>query len=178
MSDIALSFLALLPRLILGFLILHLFWDSKRPQDLFLKITLAGAVGFGVSSLLGFLWLWAGLPLKIYAWIETGIALGLAFRTAKREITGSVFQSPAGIFSNKRHALWGVTVSGVFLLAGADAFLWGIQNPYGRTDAWLNWNVVSRFIFRGGDQWMRTFQRPFDHPDYPFLAPLSNAVTW
>jgi hypothetical protein len=41
-----------------------------------------------------------------------------------------------------------------------------------------HWNVVSRFIHRGGEHWTGTFLRTGDHPDYPLLAPISNAVTW
>ncbi|HNB41453.1 MAG TPA: hypothetical protein PLG52_08125, partial [Anaerolineales bacterium] len=56
--------------------------------------------------------------------------------------------------------------------------LFGLQYPHGRPDAWINWNVVARFIYLGGSNWQATFLRQWDHPDYPFLVPMTNAITW
>jgi hypothetical protein len=50
--------------------------------------------------------------------------------------------------------------------------------PHGSMDAWMNWNVVSRFIVLGGEDWQNTFQRSLGHPDYPLFMTITNAITW
>ena len=36
----------------------------------------------------------------------------------------------------------------------------------------------SQIVYRGGEHWIGTFLRIYDHPDYPFLLTMSNATTW
>ena len=73
-----LAFLALIPRLIFGFLIIQVLWKSTDFKHLLIKIFLAGPVGIGLSSLISFAWLWAGLDLHNYALMETGAIATLA----------------------------------------------------------------------------------------------------
>src|SRR3972149_8025538 len=67
-----LAFLALIPRLILGLLIMQAAWKSTDPKHLLIKLFLAAPLGIGLSSLVSFIWLWANLDLHIYALMETG----------------------------------------------------------------------------------------------------------
>jgi len=70
-----LSFIVLLPRIFLGFFIVHSIWNVKDGKSLLVKIFLSAGVGFGVSSLFSFLWIWVGLPLTVYAWVESILAI-------------------------------------------------------------------------------------------------------
>lgn len=173
-----LSFASLFPRILLGFWLIDLVWNSTKKEHLLVKLFLAGAAGFGVSSLLAFLWIWSGGSLDRYIFLETTAALlftGLGlyrrfvvFRDAFQ--TSWKLDGPAWF--------WLVIMGIGVLLFMVNLISVGFQFPHGRMDAWTNWNVVSRFIYFGGDDWKNTFLRNFDHPDYPLMMTISNAITW
>lgn len=172
------SFASLFPRIVLGFWLVDLIWNSAKKEYLMMKMFLAGAAGFGVSSLLAFLWIWLGGLIEQYAFLETIAALlftvlGLSWRYR--------------VLRDAVQPVWKLDGTALFLyiIAGAGALLFmfnlisvGFIFPHGSMDAWTNWNVVSRFIYFGGDDWQNTFLRNFDHPDYPLMMTLSNAITW
>lgn len=166
-----LSFAALLPRLLLGFGIVHLIWKATDGKSLLIKIFLSAGVGFGISSLLGFIWIWIGLPLTIYAVLESVSALAL---------TAWVLYTQPIQFkrTDKPDLVWTLLSSaGIFLFVLNLAF-YSLQFPHGRPDAWINWNVAARFIYLGGADWQATFLRQLDHPDYPLFTVVTNAITW
>lgn len=174
-----LAFLALLPRFLLGFMVVHRVWRSMDRKDLLLKVFLAGPAGFGLSSLASFLWIWAKLDLHTYAVLETTAALMLLIlalwmrRSAIIEFLRTLRPS-----YNKHLAFWLVVLFMGLLVYSGEFWINSLQNPHGRWDAWSNWVVVARFVFRGGEHWTGTFLRAPDHPDYPFMLAMSNAVTW
>jgi hypothetical protein len=169
-----LALIALLPRLLLGFCIVHLLWSAVDEKSFLVKIFLSAGIGFGLSSLFSFLWIWAGLPLAIYAILESLIAIALA---------GMAFfyNRPLLTFervSDKSNTAWALLLAfGVFLFA-VNFLLLARQHPHGLSDAWINWNVVARFIYLGGADWQLTFLRQWDHPDYPLFLAMTNAITW
>lgn len=169
-----LSFVALLPRIFLGFFIVHSVWNVKDGKSLLVKIFLSAGVGFGVSSLFGFLWIWIGLPLTVYAWGESIIAILLMIWLLfqNREL---LHMPQVAI---KQDFLWLSFLAIGVLFFSLNLILYGLQYPHGRPDAWINWNVVARFIYLGGSDWQATFLRQWDHPDYPLFVPMTNAVTW
>jgi hypothetical protein len=172
------SFISLFPRIFLGFWLVELVWNSAKKEHLMVKIFLAGAAGFGVSSLLAFLWIWLGGSIEHYAFLEAIVALlftvlGLSWRYK--------------VLRDAVKPVWKLDGTALFwhIIAGAGVLLFmlnlisvGFQFPHGGMDAWTNWNVVSRFIYLGGDDWQNTFLRNFDHPDYPLMMTISNAITW
>ncbi len=174
-----LAFLALIPRLIFGFLIIQVLWKSTDFKHLLIKIFLAGPVGIGLSSLISFAWLWAGLDLHIYALMETGAIATLAVFILwwQRKKILSVLKGIGSRFS-KQNILWGGALATSLLIFTGEFWINSLQNPHGNWDAWSNWNVVARFVYRGGEHWIGTFLRIYDHPDYPFLLTMSNATTW
>lgn len=174
-----LSFLALIPRLILGFLVIQVVWKSTDFKYLIIKLFLAGPVGIGLSSLVSFAWLWANLDLHLYALIETGVVAAWSAFVLLRQ-REKIFILLKGIRSgiSKQSALWGGMLVISLLIFAGGFWINSMQNPHGRYDAWSNWNVVARFVFRGGEHWTGTFLRAYDHPDYPFLLTMSNATTW
>ncbi|MFN8432378.1 MAG: hypothetical protein U0V18_00045 [Anaerolineales bacterium] len=169
-----LSFITLLPRIFLGFFIVHSVWNAKDGKSLLVKIFLSAGVGFGVSSLFGFLWLWTGLPLAVYAWVECTVAILLMIwlLSQNRELL-SMPQIPV-----KQEFLWLSFLALSVLFFVLNLIMCGLQYPHGRPDAWINWNVVARFIYLGGADWQATFLRQWDHPDYPLFVPMTNAITW
>jgi hypothetical protein len=53
--------------------------------------------------------------------------------------------------------------------------------PHGEWDAWAQWNLRARFLFRGfPDEWRNAFAPvlSWSHPDYPLLVPASVARVW
>ncbi|RJP53106.1 MAG: hypothetical protein C4557_05065 [Anaerolineaceae bacterium] len=167
-----LSFAALLPRLLLGFFIIHFIWNATDGKSLLVKIFLSAGIGFGISSLFGFLWIWLGLPLDVYAILESILAIVLtgwrfyAHRPRLQKLTGRL------------DLIWTLILAmGVFLFT-MNLAVYALQYPHGRPDAWINWNVVARFLYLGGADWQATFLRQWDHPDYPLFMAVTNAITW
>lgn len=169
-----LSFAALLPRLLLGFCIVHLTWKAIDGKSLLIKIFLSAGVGFGISSLIGFIWIWVGLPLAIYAILESAVAVALTIwmfyknRIALRLVTQF----------ERSDRIWGLILAVSVIVFVLELAFYSLQFPHGRPDAWINWNVVARFIYLGGADWQATFLRQLDHPDYPLFMAMTNAITW
>lgn len=174
-----LASLALFPRLLLGFFISHWIWPSRRPSDLLIKLALALPLGAGISSLLSFMWIWGGLDLHWYAWTEaiSVSVVGMVIIWHNRHEVQTTLQD-LSIVLRKISLTWSLLLLLSILLFSA--FFWGnsSDNPHGRWDAWSNWNVVARFVYRGGADWQGTFLRIYDHPDYPFLLTMTNSTTW
>jgi hypothetical protein len=169
-----LAFLSLLPRLLLGIAILQ----RLGVRNNLLKISLAPAVGFGVSSLCAFLWFWVGLPATIYVILEIVLILIFTlwvFLPLRHHILDEIrlLRNIDGV-SPFWLALFFVSVV-IFIINLATTVF---QFPHGGMDAWMNWNVVSRFIALGGEDWQNTFQRLLGHPDYPLFMTVTNAITW
>lgn len=174
---ILLSFAGLAPRILLGFWIVHFLWKSTDKNTFWVKVFLSAAVGFGFSSLMGFLWIWANLPLAAYAVLESVFAIVLTIWMVYKHWNEwkLVFSVTLKI---KVNPAWGVVLlAGVFLFA-FNLWMHALQYPHGRPDAWINWNVTARFIHLGGAEWQNTFLRQLDHPDYPLFLAMTNAITW
>lgn len=173
-----LSLLSFIPRLILGFSMIHMIWNPLSKNYLLIKMFLSGAIGFGISSLFSFLWIWSGFNIFTYVIIEFLLALFLViyflcknFEKINLINLQTLFQYKSQFFAFFILAI-SVFAFGFFLITN------GFNFPHGNMDAWMNWNVVSRFIYRGGEDWKNTFLRALGHPDYPFFVPLTNVVTW
>src|SRR5574338_508318 len=123
-----LSFVALLPRIFLGFFIVHIIWNTLDGKSLLVKIFLSAGVGFGVSSLLGFMWIWAGLPLTVYAWIESIVAVIL--------MAWLVFQNRHILhipkIAIKQEFLWLLILAIGALFFIFNLMFYGFQYPHGR----------------------------------------------
>lgn len=169
-----LAFIALFPRLLLGFCIVHSVWKSTDGRSLPVKIFLAAGIGFGVSSLLGFVWIWIGLPISVYAVLESVASVAWAGWTLYKDRNIFHFTLP----KDKSNIVWASLLAFGVLLFASNLFFYALQYPHGRPDAWINWNVVARFIRLGGADWQLTFLRQWDHPDYPLYMAVTNAITW
>jgi hypothetical protein len=175
---IFLSFLSLIPRILLGFWITHFIWNTVEKKHLLIKVFLAGPIGFGVSSLLAFLWIWSGLPLLTYAILESIFILVFTPWMLWRSRDSILKIIRSYFLFDRSSALWLTLLFAGSLIFVIELVLTARQYPHGRMDAWTQWNVVARFIYLGGAHWRGTFLRQLDHPDYPLFLAMTNAITW
>ena len=161
-------------------MLVHLLWDSRDRLHLFLKFCLGIPTGLGLSSLGAFLWLALKLPLAAWVYLELALTVVLLVWMLKRELHLANLR-----FHFPKPGLVQVLFATVLLfalgMAITDFLMWAYQDPHGLDDAWAIWNVASRFVYRGGENWTQTFLRTQDmwsHPDYPLLVPISVAETW
>jgi hypothetical protein len=152
-----------------------------------LPLPLGAALGFGLgaglSAVLLFLSLLAVGPGSGFPQAEVGLMAVVAIASLLARPAASrrmLLSSPAeGHLSELRLLL---AVAGLMVLgAAAAAFLstlWLL--PHGEWDAWMNWNLHARMIFRGGTEWRTAFSSaiPWSHPDYPILVPSLVVRTW
>jgi hypothetical protein len=179
--------LSILVLLLPAALLVQLLWPPKsrlRPP-LLLKIALGMGLGFGTSSVILFLWLRAlGSLSGIYPVVEASLALccvAALFYLGRR--TGA---PPEGVARAVPGVSRGLTllsagalfISIVSILAAALAIT--AREPHGQGDASAIWNLIARFIFRGGSEWADalTHKLTWTHSDYPLLLPLSVARLW
>lgn len=143
-------------------------------KSFLVKFFLSAGLGFGLSSLFSFLWIWAGFPLATYAILECIIAIiFLVIALISNRLVPGFERT-----FDKTNAVWALLLTFCVLLFALNLFLLARKHPHGLSDAWINWNVVSRFIYLGGADWQSTFLRQLDHPDYPLFLAMTNAITW
>jgi dolichyl-phosphate-mannose-protein mannosyltransferase len=146
-----------------------------------LTISLGIGLGAGISSVLLFTWLLAAGPSRGFVLAEVGLLVVGLWIGGKAARAGSSTSwpaqpPPAGALS--------LLLGAAFLLAlvGAAAGFVGTlrQHPHGEWDAWMNWDLRARMIFRGGEHWKAAFSTtfPWSHPDYPVLVPSLVVRSW
>jgi hypothetical protein len=175
---LALTFLALLPRAAMGFLVIDILWRGPSKSRI-LQVFMAAPVGVGLSSLLSFVWIWAGLSLQSYVIGETAAVMIGSVLWARSRFAGTsqALRAPGALWP-ARNLGWWAALAAAAVIVLAQFWIGALQRPHGAWDAWAQWNVVSRFIYRGGQHWQGTFLRVYDHPAYPLLLGVSNAATW
>lgn len=175
-----LSFLAYAPAIVLGALIVHLFWPQKFPSSVLIKASLGTGLGLGLSSILYFITLQAapGRINMIVLQIIIIILLGVIGYFGR----GTPGISPVRIPS-LTWGQWGWLCLFVITLA-LSVFVFTryvIARPQGALDAWSIWNRAARFIHRDPENWSATLSPDLPllrHADYPLLIPLNVAWGW
>lgn len=183
----------LLTALGFGFVFVCILWPGQRRllRDLPLVIFLSLGFGFGISSLLFFLWLLAfGRAGSAFAIFELSLLLILSafavlFRRRKTRFlpvaTETVQARHAGSKLEWIFNWMGAIIFLVTLLAAVRAFLWFVRGDLnGGWDAWGIWNLRAKFLFLGGSHWRDAFsaEGSLSHTDYPLLLPASVARAW
>ena len=166
-----------------GVLLLRLLWPRDAATCPWPLLTALGTgFGAGLSAVLLFLWMIAVGPTRGFALAEVGL---LALVTLTSLVRGRIRTTPHPVSSDSRRGsrllLLLVLVFLVTLTAAAAAFLSTLrQHPHGEWDAWMNWDLRARMIFRGGEEWRTAFSGviPWSHPDYPVLVPSLVARSW
>ena len=182
--------LSLLVSVATGVLLLRLAWPRHAaPFPLPLGIALGFGLGTGLSSVLLFLWMIAFGPTRGFPLAEVGLLgiaaiAGMPWRWGGRATQPPTAPTPPGDGPRRGSRLLAfVLVSAALVALGAAtaAFLSLLrQHPHGEWDAWMNWDLRARMIFRGGDQWRTAFSAaiPWSHPDYPMLVPSLVVRNW
>lgn len=175
---LALTALALVPRFLLGLLVVDFTWRAETKSRV-LELFMAGPIGVGISSLLGFLWIWMRLDLRVYAALETtAIVLAAAVWGWKHRVGIRAALRSLRDVRLPRGLGWWLCLGAVALIFAWQFWVVSLRNPHGSWDAWVHWDVVSRFIYRGGEAWQGTFLRFRGEADYPLLLAITNATTW
>lgn len=173
-----LTLLSLFPRIVLGFLITNLIWKPAQTKYFLIKIFIAPVIGFGFSSLISFLWMWLGFSLNLYVKIEILLAVIFIFYLIIHYYKENNIKSIYLYFRETKEKSW-FFVAALGLLGYMMMLIFtGLENPHGGFDAWYNWNIVSRFIYRGESDWQSTFLRNLSNTDYPLFLPISIALSW
>lgn len=175
-----LSFLAYAPAIVLGTLIVHLFWPQKFPSSVLIKASLGTGLGLGLSSILYFITLQAapGRINMIVLQIIIIILLGVIGYFGRGMPGISPIRIPSLTWGQ-----WGWLCLFVISLA-LSAFVFTryvIARPQGALDAWSIWNRAARFIHRDPENWSATLSPDLPllrHADYPLLIPLNVAWGW
>jgi hypothetical protein len=171
--------------LLIGIGLLRVAWPASVPLRPYrpLVVALGAALGLGVTSLLLFAWLLvAGAPGRGLVGVELGLLALLALWTRR---PASPLAAPPAPVSDHAPAPFDVRwTTGLFAVTvgcAVAAFIGlSLSQPHGAWDAWMNWNLRARLIFRGGAEWRDAFSAllPWSHPDYPLLVQASVVRTW
>ena len=175
--------LSLLVSVAIGVLLIRGIWPGAAAVWWWPLGTALGATfGLGLSSVLLYLWMLAFGPTRGYPLAEccllalvTAIALARG-RRAPKLVTARVRRDHPGPPSR----LFAVA-AGLALTAAGAAFVGMLRRqPHGEWDAWMNWDLRARMIFRGGEAWRAAFSNmiPWSHPDYPLMVQSLVVRSW
>jgi hypothetical protein len=174
-----LIFLIFLPKILLGFALIHLFWEELDVSSIVTKIGLAIPVGMAVSSSLLFVSMLMGIPPKTYSllenWIFPGAAILLILFLRARVRTNWKFSK----LSWQEFLFTSILIAGLGLMIYAFLF-YSKMHPYGFEDAWSIWNFSARYIHRMNSPAFLFNQQYYEafHPDYPIGLGLNVAWGW
>jgi hypothetical protein len=171
---------------LVGYALLRGAWADSVPFRPYRAVAaaLGIGVGLGVTSVLMFAWLLisgrasrglVGVELALLALLGIWVCMPGSGRPREGRQAGSGQVSP-GEGSPVVTAAFAVAVC-----CAVAAFLGlSLAQPHGQWDAWMDWNLRARLMFRSGPDWRRAFSGliPWSHPDYPLLVPASVLRTW
>jgi hypothetical protein len=167
-------------KLIGGFLLIHMIWDSRELKVLVFKFFLGAGMGAGISSLFYFLWSWFILPVGIYPFVELSILLIIVIFSLRKESKENL-RPIIDYFSMipKISFLWAGLVSIAILICLVSFSIQSAAIPHGFYDAWDFWNLGARFIYLSHNNWLWAIPaNAWDHTDYPLLVALNVADGW
>ena len=156
---------------------------SVRPYR-FVVVALGVGAGLGLTSLGVLAWLVVvGAAGRGLIAAELGLCAVLALGWRRRESRRSQ-GVPAALPAAAASGLatrWIPAACAVTLCCAVAAFVGlSLSQPHGAWDAWMNWNLRARLIFRSGPEWRDAFSAllPWSHPDYPLLVQTSVVRAW
>jgi 4-amino-4-deoxy-L-arabinose transferase-like glycosyltransferase len=156
-------------------------FEPSSRSNLGLVLSLSVGLGYGLTSLLVFVWLLiVGRPSRGITVIEVAAVLAGGLWISKSKRRGRLRSAPEPK-SRARHWLSVLMERGLLLalllllvIVLARFALNIYLSPYGYYDAWESWNMKARFVFLSGSSWRQLFTvLPDVVPDYPLLHPLS-----
>lgn len=158
-------------------------WRTGAPRARAAAVIPVAGVAIGLASALAFVLLLSGLRSRTVfiavdsaAWIVVTVAALAARRRTSTDSQPEV-----------RSGRW-ISIAAIALLSAATLIAIGSfvaassVFPHGEWDAWAQWNLRARFVFRGFSDatWHNAFAPvlAWSHPDYPLLIPMSVARLW
>jgi hypothetical protein len=166
-----------------GVLLMRWAWPrTAAPWRWPLGVALGAAFGPGVSAVLLYLRMLAFGPTRGFVLAEGGLlalVTALALARARRAPTLVATRVPRDHPGRASGLLAGA--AGLTLAAAGAGFLGLLRRqPHGEWDAWMNWDLRARMIFRGGDAWRTAFSDllPWSHPDYPLMVQSLVVRSW
>jgi hypothetical protein len=166
----------------IGALLLRLVWPRPAgPCPWPLGVTLGAGLGAGGCAVLLFPWMVAVGPTRGFLWAEA-ILLVLVVAATLARGRGPAPHPTSG--DGGGWSRWRLLLVAAFVMTlGAAAAAFGAtlrRHPHGEWDAWMNWDLRARMIFRGGEGWQAAFAStfPWSHPDYPALLPSLVVRSW
>jgi hypothetical protein len=170
----------------MGYAVLCALWPRGVPLRPYrwLVRSLAVGVGLGLTAVGLFCWLLLfGVPDRAFVAVELVVLAvfgGWLAQQRGARAAGAVTKEVDNTLSPERTPIVALAF-GVTLVCAVAAFV-GLSAaaPHGGWDAWMNWNLRARLIFRGGADWRAAFSPLLDwsHPDYPLLLQGSVLRTW
>jgi hypothetical protein len=174
------SFIIYFAKVVGGFMLAHLIWNSRDSKTIVFKFFLGTGIGTGLSSLFYFLWSWWKFPVVVFPYIELVLFILLLIVNFTREQKNRVEKKATSFAIPSRPTLvWtGLVILAVIFCVFA-FMIRSIQAPHGLQDAWAIWNLSARFIYGGGENWIQIIpQNAWFHSDYPLLTSLNIAESW
>jgi 4-amino-4-deoxy-L-arabinose transferase-like glycosyltransferase len=176
----ALLALSLLVPAAAGVLLLRLSWPRTARWRWTGGVVLGAGFGVGLFAASFFLWMLLFGASRMLLWIEAASVIVLAALAVRRGVTLTA-RAPRTPPGGRGPSLLLTATFAVVLAGAAVAFAALLQRqPHGEWDAWMNWDLRARMIFRGGDSWWPAFsgEIPWSHPDYPILVPSTVVRSW
>ncbi len=147
---------------------------------------LAAGVGIGLSSVVAWLMLVAGVSSRTQL-LALDAALWIAALVAMLALRRRWLRTPPGEQSRHPTAAAPLTLAiiaclGVGAVALTSFIAQSMVLPHGTWDTWAIWNLKARFVVRGIEtvEWRDVLSPAmgWSHPDYPLLLPLAVARAW
>ncbi len=161
----------------IGYAVLYALWPRGVPLRPYrwLVRSLGVGVGLGLTAVGLFCWLLLfGVPGRALVAVELAVLAlfgGWFAQRRRARAAGAVPKQVDDTPSPERPRIVALAF-GVTLACAVAAFV-GLSAaaPHGGWDAWMNWNLRARLIFRGGADWRAAFSPLLDwsHPDYQLL---------
>ncbi len=166
----------------IGVTLVHVFFPLRKRGAFLLKISLGTGLGLGITSCVLFFSLFIFGPrfALVPEIVLVIMAMGAWMFMIKKGVPAEVNLSPVGREKFKYGQIL-AAIFGVSLLSSLVSFAVSVaQEPHGKWDAWLIWNMHARFIYRAGEHWQDYFHSglSWTHPDYPLMLPLSIVRSW
>ena len=166
--------------LLLGLIVVFGLWPNRGYA--LLKISIASGLGFGLISLVLFLWLLIvgsphGFPLLEKIVVIPLIILLLYI--LRKENPFTLDESPqAGFGKSRIEKILSILFPIALVLAVLTFLFVSLKEPHGRWDAWSVWNMRARFLFRASEGWKEAFNPLLAQSSYPLLIPLNIVHGW
>jgi hypothetical protein len=178
-------FLSLTIPVLVGFLI---FSTIENRLNFSLKLLFSIPLGFGLTSILYYLWLLTGADFifyKIFELLMLLLTVLVFFNNSKKTLKeqskfqeiqeGNLCFSEQCIDKKYFFLFAFINVVAVFLF-----YYFSTHNPLGSWDGWRVWNTKAEFLYKGGEYWKNVFllPSPLSHSDYPLFLPSTIARIW